>query len=385
MRTESLARAVAEKSILVVAGSGGVGKTTVSAALAMAAARERRAIVLTIDPAKRLATSLGLDDGLGHSESEVRLPDAWGSGSLHAAMLDMKTAWDELVDRNAPSAEVAQNIKSNRIYQSLSEHFIGSQGYMAMDRLADLHARGEYDLIVIDTPPTRHALDFLDAPKRMTDFVGGSLLRWLAKPYTSAGKVGLRAFNLTASPFLKIADRVLGSQVLEDLSSFVIDFQTLYDDFKRRAEEVLRLLHDRRTGFVVVTSLEGPPLDEAGYFLDRLVDERMPLAGTVANRVFPATFAAPEVAATLRALEKADGATIGQAAGIDDAGGALRELRDELLALNDLASRDAQRISELARRARVPVTAVPLFTKDVHRLDALAELGGHLVGGGPAS
>lgn len=370
----SLNVALEQKAILVVCGSGGVGKTSVSAALALAAARGRKAIVVTIDPAKRLATSLGLDGTLGHTEREVALPDG---GSMYAAMLDMKTAWDELIDRNAPSRDVAMSIKSNRIYQTLSEHFVGSQGYMAMDRLAELHARGAYDLIVLDTPPTRHALDFLDAPKRVTDFVGGSLLRWFAKPYAAAGKVGMRAFNFTASPFLRIADRVLGSQVLEDLSAFVLDFQTMYDDFRRRAEEVLSLLHDRDTGFVVVTTLEAPPLDEAGFFLDRLADERLPLAGVVANRVVSEAFA--DARPTLDALERADAAALAAAAGTADVSGALGDLRRALLTLCDLAARDRDRLASLERRARRPVTPVPLFARDVHDLHGLGELGRYLV------
>lgn len=370
----TLRDALEQKEILVVCGSGGVGKTSISAALALAAARGRKTVVVTIDPAKRLATSLGLDGALGHAEREVPLD---GGGVMYAAMLDMKTAWDELIDRNAPSREVAENIKSNRIYQTLSEHFVGSQGYMAMDRLAELQARGAYDLIVLDTPPTRHALDFLDAPKRVTDFVGGSLLRWFAKPYTAAGKMGIRAFNFTASPFLRIADRVLGSQVLEDLSAFVLDFQTMYDDFKRRAEHVLNLLHDRRTGFVVVTTLEAPPLDEAGFFLDRLADERLPLAGVVANRVIPEGFAGARP--TLEAVERADPAALARAAGAEDVSGALDDLKRALSTLCDLAMRDRERLDSLRHRAHLPVTAVPLFSRDVHDLDGLRELARYLV------
>jgi anion-transporting ArsA/GET3 family ATPase len=277
----TLREALASKEVVVVCGSGGVGKTTTAASIALDAASERKVIVVTIDPARRLASALGLDGGIGHKETRVDLNGS--KGSMHAAMLDMKTAWDDLVDRYSPTRAQAAHIKTNRIYRSLSEQFIGSQSYMAMERLADLHDRGNYDLIVIDTPPTRSALDFLEAPKRMTDFIGGSLLRWIAKPYTAAGKIGLRAFNFTASPFLKIADRVLGSQVLEDMSALVLDFQNLYDGFKERAEDVLQLLSSPATGFLVVTSLEGAPLQEAEFFVDRLRDEQLPLAGIVAN------------------------------------------------------------------------------------------------------
>jgi anion-transporting ArsA/GET3 family ATPase len=361
----TLRAAVEGKHILVVCGAGGVGKTSISAALALAAAAERKTIVLTIDPARRLATALGLEGSLGHEEKQVDAPGI--AGSLSAAMLDMKTAWDELVERYAPSPEVIGRIRSNRLYQSLSEHFVGSQGYMAMERLADLHERGAYDLIVIDTPPTRHALDFLDAPKRMTDFVGGSLLRWFARPYQRAGRIGARAFSITASPVLKLADRVLGSQVLEDLSAFVIDFQTLYDGFKHRADEVLRLLHSPQTGFVVVTSLEPPPMSEAAFFLDRLSDERMPLAGVVANKVVPDEFASQAARQALRALD---------APGSEPA---LAEARDALRMLSEQARRDADCIAELERRSRLAVTPVPIMRTDVHDLDSLRELSSFLV------
>ena len=369
----TLRDAISEKKIIVVCGAGGVGKTTTAASLALDAARERKTIVVTIDPAKRLASALGLQAGLGHLESEVE--QFAEGGGLHAAMLDMKTAWDDLVDRYAQNRETAERIKNNRIYRGVSEQFIGSQGYMAMERLAELYERGDYDLIVIDTPPTRSALDFLEAPKRMTDFIGGSLLRWMAKPYTAAGKFGMRAFNFTASPFLRIADRVLGSQVLEDLSALVMDFQGMYDGFKERAEQVLGLLASDATGFVVVTTLEGAPVQEAGYFIDRLTDERMPLSGVVANKVVPPKFAEATGA-------EPDVAKIATAANVDEdrARSALQYARDALVTLAPLARRDKRCLSELERRSRTPVVHVPLLTHDVHDLEGLRELGQYLVG-----
>jgi anion-transporting ArsA/GET3 family ATPase len=350
----SLKQALENKQLVVVCGAGGVGKTSIAAAIALEAARERKAMVVTIDPARRLASALGLDGALGNADSEVPLSGEF-HGSLHAAMLDMKTAWDELVDRHAPDRQTAAHIKSNVLYQGLSEHFVGSQGYMAMARLADLYDGGAYDVIVVDTPPTRSALDFLEAPKRMTDFVGGSLLRWAAKPYTSAGKLGARAFNFTASPFLKVADRLLGSKVLEDLSEFVLDFQTLYDGFKRRAEQVLRLLGSDKTGFVVVTTLEGPPLREAGFFVDRLIDENLPLSGLIANKVVPPEFAD---------LRDGEGYT-----------------RKAIEVLAPIARRDKRRLGELQDRSGVVVEHVPLFTHDVHDVDGLRELASYFVRG----
>lgn len=370
----SLSDPLATAKILVVVGSGGVGKTSVSASLALAAAEAgRKTIVLTIDPARRLATALGLGDQIAHDRTSVELPSG---ATMDAAMLDMRSSWDSLLDRYAPNPGVATRLRANPLYASLADHFVGSQGYMAMERLAALHDSGDYDLIVIDTPPTRNALDFLDAPKRMTDFIGGSLLKWLAKPYTAAGKVGLRAFNVTATPFLKIADKVLGSALLQDLSSFVMDFQTMYDAFKKRADEVLVIMAQPSTAFVVVTTLEGPPLQEAGFFIDRLVDERLHLAGVVANRVTPQRFTSADVAPALEALENPDIEAIAEAAKLSeaDASKALAESRDALRTLSALGQRDADRLSELSKRSRADVTAVEVMTSDIHDLKTLGVL-----------
>ncbi len=360
----SVRDALAHRRVVVVCGPGGVGKTTTSAAIALDAARDRKVIVVTIDPAKRLAVALGLDTGLAHAQSTVELPDGF-NGTLDAAMLDMKTAWDDLVDRYSPTRAQAERIKTNRIYRGISEQFVGSQGYMAMERLADLYDRGGYDLIVIDTPPTRSALDFLEAPKRMTDFIGGSLLKWLAKPYAAAGRLGARAFSFTASPFLRIADRVLGSQVLEDMSALVMDFQNMYDGFKERAEQVLDLLSSEETGFMVVTSLEGAPLQEAEFFIDRLVDESLQLAGIVANKVVPL-----ELGQDTTAPDEPDG--------VD--GKAFEEAKEAFRTLSVLARRDARCLEELRHRARAPVAHVPLMTHDIHDVDGLRELAAYVLG-----
>ena len=372
-----LRNALQTKEILVVCGAGGVGKTTAAAAIALEAATEKKTIVVTIDPARRLGSALGLDTGIGHKESRVELNNGH-KGTLHAAMLDMKTAWDDLIDRYSPTRAQAQHIKENRIYRGVSEQFVGSQGYMAMERLADLHERSEYELIVIDTPPTRSALDFLEAPKRMTDFIGGNLLRWMAKPYAAAGKVGMRAFGWTASPFLKIADRVLGSQVLEDLSALVLDFQNLYEGFKERADSVLELLSSEATGFLVVTTLEGPPLDEAGFFIDRLVDGKLGLTGVVANKVVPQELSQADPAS----LDRLDAESLAQTAGIDAdrVGVALADAAGAAATFSTLARRDAKRLDELHRRSRAPVAHVPLLTHEIHDLEGLAELARHLLG-----
>ena len=251
--------------VIVCCGSGGVGKTTVSAALAaaLAATADRRVMVLTVDPARRLAGALGMT-GLGADPVEVpasRLRDAGLvlRGRLVAAMLDQKSVWDRMVERYSPSRQVARRILQNRFYQGISDAFAGSHEYAAMEALYELHEEGEYDCLIVDTPPSRSALDFLEAPERMADFVGARLLSWLAPP----SRLGFHAMNLAAAPLLHIADRLLGSEMLGELGDFVSDLQTLYGGVQQRARAVGRLLRSRRVGFVVVTTLEPPAFAEA--------------------------------------------------------------------------------------------------------------------------
>jgi anion-transporting ArsA/GET3 family ATPase len=261
-RSESqLESLLATREIVVFCGSGGVGKTTTAAASALGATLRLggKVLVLTIDPARRLASALGLE-GFGNVERRVP-PDVLKAagleprGELYAAMLDTKAGWDDLVLRHAPDEETAYRILENRLYTNVTSRFVQSHDYIAMERLFDLHASGKYDLIIIDTPPTRNAIDFVDAPARMAEFFGGKLLRWLTMPYRVGGKRGARLVNFASKPFYTMADRVLGSQFLQDIAEFFLLFQTMYDGFVERAKAVERLLHDRRTGFVVVTTL----------------------------------------------------------------------------------------------------------------------------------
>jgi len=235
-RTHTFADAIADAHILVTTGSGGVGKTTTAAAIGVAAARAgRRTLVLTIDPARRLAQSMGLD-GLDDAPARVdlggELPDG---GELWAMMLDMQTTFDRLIDRHAGSTEEARSIKSNRIYRTLSSTLSGTQEYMAMERLHELHEAGEWDLLVIDTPPTRSALDFLDAPNRMTSFLEGRLLKLLLKPGMVAGRGIGKVVGAGATAFMRVAGRVTGMDLLQDLAMFFRDFEGMYDGFKQRA------------------------------------------------------------------------------------------------------------------------------------------------------
>src|SRR6476619_5534786 len=271
-RPSRLEQLFATKEIVVCCGSGGVGKTSVAAAAALGASVRLggKTLVLTIDPARRLATALGLD-GIGNEAHRVpaELLKTAGHdprGELWAAMLDTKQSWDDLVRRYAKDEETAHKILEHRLYHNITARFVQSHDYIAMERLFEIHASGEYDLIVIDTPPTRNAVDFLDAPARMSEFFGGRLLRWLTLPYRVGGKRSARFVNMASRPFYQLADRVLGSKFLEDIAEFFLNFQSMYAGFVERAQSVERLLHDRRTTFAVVTTLEAAPLYEAQQF-----------------------------------------------------------------------------------------------------------------------
>ncbi len=264
-----------------------MGKTTTAAALAATAVVEQggRVLVLTVDPARRLADALGLK-GIGNDE--VRIPDdvftgagAHPRGELWAAMLDTKQSWDDLIRTHAPDEETREQILANPLYQNISGRFVQSHDYIAMERLYEIHTEGKYDLIVVDTPPTRNALDFLDAPQRMADFFSSRLLRWLIVPYRS------RLVNLASRPFYQVADRILGTQFLADISEFFILFQSMYAGFVERAEAVTRLLSDRRTTFMVVSTLEATPVREAEFFSAELTKRQLNLGAIVLNKVLP--------------------------------------------------------------------------------------------------
>ncbi|MGI8774709.1 MAG: ArsA family ATPase, partial [Actinomycetota bacterium] len=262
---------IATKQIVVCAGSGGVGKTTAAAALALQAALEgKKAAVLTIDPARRLASSLGLKE-LSNEPTKVHKRKFTSAGldpkgELWAMMLDTKTTFDEVVLQYAPSPEQAQRIINNRFYRSISSRLSGTQEYMAMEKLYELHGSGEYDLIVIDTPPTRHALDFLDAPKRLTDFFESRVLRWFLIPYMKAGGGIFKVANVAAMTFLKLVKRIVGTEVLEDTAEFFGNLEGMYDGFKQRARDVAHLLQSKETAFVVITSPASESVTEATFF-----------------------------------------------------------------------------------------------------------------------
>ena len=264
-----------------------MGKTTISAALAATAAARLggRVLVLTVDPARRLADALGVG-GIGNVARRVpaeAFADAGvrPKGELYAAMLDMGESWDALVRRHAPDPVTAKQILANPLYRNITRRFAQGHDYIAMERLYELHEEGEFDLLVVDTPPSLNALDLLDAPGRMAEFFSSRLLRWLIVPYRS------RLVNLASRPFYQVADRILGSQFLEDLAGFFILFQTMRDGFVARAEAVSRLLRDVRTTFVVVTTLEAVPAVDAQQLIESLRERHLHLGLLVCNKVLP--------------------------------------------------------------------------------------------------
>ncbi|MEV2211123.1 ArsA family ATPase [Streptomyces sp. NPDC050997] len=270
--------------IVVCCGSGGVGKTTTAAALGLRAAeRGRKVVVLTIDPARRLAQSMGIDS-LDNVPRRVKGVDDSANGELHAMMLDMKRTFDEIVEAHA-DPERASTILNNPFYQSLSAGFAGTQEYMAMEKLGQLRSRDAWDLIVVDTPPSRSALDFLDAPKRLGSFLDGRLIRLLTAPAKLGGRAGMKFLNVGMSMMTGTLGKLLGGQLLKDVQTFVAAMDTTFGGFRTRADATYKLLQAPGTAFLVVAAPERDALREAAYFVERLAAEDMPLAGLVLNRV----------------------------------------------------------------------------------------------------
>ena len=346
------------KSICICAGSGGVGKTTTSAAIALGmAARGKKVAVLTIDPAKRLAGSLGLAE-LGNEESRV---DADVDGELWAMMLDAKRTFDDLIEWHAPDVKTRDAVLSNRIYQELSNAVAGSQEYMAMEKLHELHQQGRYDLLVLDTPPTRNALDFIDAPKKLAAFIDSRSLQF----FTAPGFLGLKVFGRGTGMLFSVMKRATGIDLLEDLSLFFQSFGDMAAGFRERSEGVNRLLADSRTAFVLVTSPSTDAMEDAAFFHHRLLDAGLPFAGIVANRVrreLPAGDVSDEV-------EELVGEPL--------AAKVLATWEDE----RRLAARDRANLDRLRKRLRrSPMIEIPQLDEDVHDLAGLERVDEYLFG-----
>ncbi len=379
--SNAIAELLAAKEMVVVCGSGGTGKTTVAAALGAQAAvvLGGHVLVLTVDPARRLATALGIG-AVGNTPVEVPTDRLSASprGQLSVAMLDTKAGWDELIERHAPSADVAARVLANPLYRNITGRFVHSHDYIAMERLHELHASGVYDLVIIDTPPSRNALELLDAPGRMRDFFGSKLLRWLTVPARS------KLLTVASQPFYQVADRVLGSRFLRDIAEFFSLFQTMERGFVQRADEVERLLLDDRTTFIVVSTLEGAPAYEARVLADELRRRGHPLGAVVANRVLPEsirTAAAAKAAKQMAVADEQRVAVSAEQAGVrpDVAVAVLRQVGERFPDIAVVAAREAERRRELVALG-VTVADVPLMDGDVTDLDALMHVGLALLG-----
>ena len=365
--------------VVVCCGSGGVGKTTVAAALALRGAeRGRRTVVLTIDPARRLAQSLGLTE-LDNTPRPVQGVRTSGEGFLDAMMLDMKRTFDEVVEAHATPEKAAQML-ANPFYQALSSSFAGTQEYMAMEKLGQLRAvmdddgRPRWDLIVVDTPPSRSALDFLDAPERLGSFLDGRLIRLLLAPAKVGGRAYVRVLSSIAGGVTGVMNRVLGAQVLTDVQTFVAAFDTMFGGFRERAQATYTLLAGEGTSFVVVAAPEPDAVREAGFFVERLQAEGMPLAGVVVNRATVSTEHALDSDAALAAAE---------AAAADED---VHDGTAEVLLVHARRVRRLEAEREVAARLRklsppVPTVVAQARPLDVTDLEALRAVGEDLATG----
>jgi anion-transporting ArsA/GET3 family ATPase len=378
----SVRRLTETREILLCCGPGGVGKTTTAAAVGMLAAitSPSKVLVLTIDPARRLADALGLD-GIGNDVTRIdaaTLSNAGArpKGELHCAMLDTKRSWDDLIARHAPDKRTAARILSNPLYQNITGRFVQSHDYIAMERLLELHSTGEWDLIVVDTPPTRNALDFLDAPQRMEEFFSSRLLRWLIAP-SRGGLLGL-----AARPFTQIADRILGTQFLADITEFFLSLNSMYGGFVERARAVSRLLSDERTTFLVVATPEPAPLREAEFFVRELGTRHYEVGGLVLNRALPSSLArrATEAAADeLAASASSLGPQVAAAAGTDEAATerVLTAAASAARHWSVVARREAA-ASDRVRAIAPLVVTVPALDQEIGTLEGIITLAGIL-------
>jgi anion-transporting ArsA/GET3 family ATPase len=350
--------------IVVCCGAGGVGKTTTAAALGLRAAeRGRSAVVLTVDPARRLAQSMGLTE----LDNTPRLvAGVEGAGKLHAMMLDMKRTFDEIIEAHA-DPERARQILTNPFYQSLSSSFSGTQEYMAMEKLGQLRRSGDWDLIIVDTPPSRSALDFLDAPERLGRFLDGRLIRVLMAPAKAGGRSAFKLLNAGFGVIAGAMTKLLGAQVLKDLQTFVSALDAVFGGFRARADQTYKLLQAPGTAFVVVASPERDAMREASYFVERLAEERMPLAGLVINRMHLSPAGVLSAARSTAAAEDLE------SRGEHELTAAVLRLHAGRMQLAAREHREQEHF--VSAHPTVPVARVPAMAQDVHDLEGLREVG----------
>ncbi|HWD24593.1 MAG TPA: ArsA-related P-loop ATPase [Acidimicrobiales bacterium] len=370
---------LATKEIVVVCGPGGVGKTTLAASIAVAAAADsrRRVLVLTVDPARRLADALGIA-GIGNEATEIRASAFAGEGittkgTLFAAMLDVKASWDALVGRYAPDRAAAETILASPLYRDLTARFPGSAEYIAMERLHEIHAEGGFDLIVVDTPPGARALDLFDAPERLGEFFSSRLLRWLTVPARS------RLGGAASKAFSHVAERILGSGFLEEIRTLFVLLGAMQEGFVDRARQVSGLLHSEETTFCVVATPEMTPVHEASRLLDALGERSLHLGLLIANRVLPKGFTDLDAIAYADDLVARGGAVGRATIDCSDLPGdlvdaVLREAGQSFANFSEAAQREEEMIAELADRLVPPVT-IGDEMDDVVDLGRLAAIG----------
>ena len=371
---------VTGKSVIVCCGSGGTGKTTVSAAIGLAGAEQgRKTCVVTIDPARRLADALGLEN-LGNTPRQIA--GDW-SGELSAVMLDAKSTFDELVARYSQSSEQADRILHNRLYRNLTSALSGTQEYMAMEKLYELHSEGGFDLVVVDTPPTRHALDFVDAPRRLYSFLENRVFRLLLMPT----RAYMKAMTFAANALLRTISRVAGSEIVEDAVAFFRAFEGMDEGFRERARLVEDLLANPGTTFVLVVAPREDSIDEARFFTRRLAESSIAVSALVVNRLFSNFAADQPTTGRPSSVPRRDGKSrVQPPADARDSPPpdprAYEELRRNLEEFLIVANREERYVAELAGEvAPAPVVRVPFLSEDVHDIEGLRAVARHLLGG----
>ncbi len=371
----NLENLIEKKRLIICCGSGGVGKTTMAAALALKASlMGKNVVVLTIDPARRLANSLGLKS-LGNEEKEIPTAEfekagLSPTGKMFALMLDTKRTFDKIIGKYAPSEESKQAIFNNSLYQHLSGMIAGSQEYMAMEKVYELYQKEKFDLLILDTPPTQHALDFLDAPQKMTRAVSDSLLKWFLKPSLFLGRTSLKFIEKTTRTIFKTFDHVMGFEFMQDLSAMLISTAGLLEGFKERAKDVSELLHNPQTAFLLVTAPQGMVVPEALFFHEKIKEYKLPFAGFIVNRVYQKlspSFTEEEIE---KALKKMDlHAT------------QVQTLSEMMTHYKNLVKQDQQHLELLEERLKKKesITLIPYLDTDVHDFAGLAQIGNYLV------
>lgn len=357
-----------DKRVLICCGSGGVGKTTTAAALALSAAmRGYKTLVLTIDPARRLANSLGIEK-IDYLEKQIPKAELKKAGietkaPLFAMMLDPKHTFDALIVKHATSPEKANAILDNKLYRQLSSMIGGSQEYMAMEKLHEITQDRDYDLIVLDTPPSRHALDFLDAPARMSAMIGDSMMKWFLKPSLFVGRASLKILERPMHQVFKTFDKIMGFEFLQDLSEMLMSFSDLLEGFQQRAEKVQALLQDPKTSFLLISSPQSIPLQEAAYFYSKIVEKSLPFSGFIFNRVQRVPDGTDTLPASLPSTAREE----------------YQELRK---LFKNLQKRDQSEIEkfkdEIDSSEGLILKAVPRMDRDIHDLAGLRDLGEEL-------